>query len=80
LALPGDCSIGAKLQINRVSVMISTNGDGSQVSGVTIGKVKCPRKPNSEYWASNSLKYFNNSNGWMALLILTFLLASLMKN
>jgi DDE superfamily endonuclease len=60
--------------------MISTNRDGSLVSGVIIGKVKSSRNKSSKFSATNSLKYFYNSDGWMTTAFFTFFFASLIKN
>jgi len=65
LAGRGDSGAGAKADKSRFTLMVCTNGDGSDTTVILIGKSKTPRGTSKQFWDSHGVRYFANSKAWM---------------
>jgi len=65
LATQDDDGAGSKEDKNRITVMLSVNGDGSDISLVVIGKSKTPRGCDAQFWNNQGVDYHANKKAWM---------------
>jgi hypothetical protein len=65
LATQDDDGVGSKEDMNRFTVTLSVNGDGSDISLVVIGKSKTPRGCDAQFWNNQGVDYHANKKAWM---------------
>jgi DDE superfamily endonuclease/Tc5 transposase DNA-binding domain len=65
LVKKGDSGAGGSEDKSRITLLISTNADGSDRQTWVIGKSKTPRGTNAAFWESHGLTYFSNQKAWM---------------
>ncbi|KAI3647456.1 hypothetical protein MP228_007677 [Amoeboaphelidium protococcarum] len=71
MAGEGDDGAGAKVDKLRLTILFTTNADGSDRDVVIIGKSKCPQGTSADFWRELGVKYYSNSKAWMTRDIFT---------